>query len=502
MKKYREVPAAKKGQVKKRIPEMSFLAKSPQNRRELSLRLPYGLPVPDLENHSLRIAVLSSKGEIMKHKLSAVETISVASMLFGMFFGAGNLIFPVHLGQLAGNNLLPAFIGFIVTGVGLPMLGIAAFGITRSSGLKELASKVNKKYAVFFTTLLYLTIGPCFAIPRCATTSFTVGLEPLLGESKLWLTVFCLIFFGLVLFFSLKPNGILTWIGKIINPLFLVFICTLILAALLDPLAAVNSITPDAGYQTGAFFNGFLEGYNTMDAIASLAFGIVVINVIMSLGLKQSGDITRAAIHAGVFSCLFMGLIYLGSCVIGAQSRGLFETSANGGIALAQISGHYFGNIGQVFLAVMVTLACLKTSIGLVTSLCEAFADMFTGGKHYSIWAVAFVLFSFFVANLGLTSIISYAVPFLMFIYPLVITLILLAIFGNLFGQDRTVYIWVTFFTFIAALFDFFNALGIRSAAEIGKKVLPFFDLGLGWLVPAFIGLIIGLILRKKAGRK
>lgn len=436
----------------------------------------------------------------MKKNLTAAETISVASMLFGMFFGAGNLIFPVHLGQIAGNNLLPAFIGFAITGVGLPLLGIAAFGITRSSGLQELASKVNEKYALFFTTLLYLTIGPFFAIPRCATTSFTVGIEPMTGNSKLWLTVFCLVFFGLVLFFSLKPNGILTWIGKLINPMFLVFICVLIITALLHPMASVSSVSPDESYQSGVFFKGFLEGYNTMDAIASLAFGIVVINVIMGLGVTDSGSITRSTIHAGVFSCLFMGLIYLGTCLIGAQSRGIFEISANGGIALAQISTHYFGSIGQAFLAFMVTLACLKTSIGLVTSLCEAFAKMFTKGKYFHFWAIGFVIFSFLVANLGLTSIISFAVPFLMFIYPLVITLILLAIFGNAFGQDPTIYLWVTVFTFIAALFDFFNAFGVTSVANIGRKILPFFDIGLGWVVPALIGLVIGLILRKKKG--
>ena len=433
----------------------------------------------------------------MKKNLSAIETASVASMLFGMFFGAGNLIFPVHMGQLAGSNLWPAFIGFVLTGVGLPLLGIVAFGITCSDGLQDLASRVSRKYAVFFTTLLYLTIGPCFAIPRCATTSYTVGLEPLLGNSRLRLTVFCLIFFGLVLFFSLKPNGILTWIGKIINPMFLIFICALIITALFNPLADISTVSPDASYQNSAFSNGFLEGYNTMDAIASLAFGIVVINVIRGLGVTESGDVTRSTIRAGVFSCLLMGLIYLGSCVIGAQSRGLFETSANGGIALAQISEHYFGGIGQIFLAVMVTLACLKTSIGLVTSLCEAFAEMFTKGKYYSFWAVGFVIFSFLVANLGLTSIISYAVPFLMFIYPLVITLILLAIFGGWFGHDRTVYICVTVFTFIAALFDFFNALGVTAVSQLGQKILPFFGIGLGWLIPALIGLILGLILKR-----
>ncbi len=434
----------------------------------------------------------------MKKKLSVFETVSVASMLFGMFFGAGNLIFPVHLGQIAGNKLIPAFIGFAITGVGLPLLGVAAFGITKTSGLQELSSKVGKKYAVFFTCLLYLTIGPCFAIPRCATTSFTVGLEPIIGSSRLYLAAFSLLFFAAVLFFSLKPTGILTWIGKLINPLFLLFICGLIITAILNPLGDVASVLPDEAYREGAFFNGFLEGYNTMDAIASLAFGIVVINVIRGLGVTESEDITRSTIEAGVFSCLFMGLIYFGSCLIGTQSRGMFETGANGGITLAQISTHYFGSIGQAFLAVMVTLACLKTSIGLVTSLCEAFADMFTGGRHYSLWAVGFGIFSFLAANLGLTTIITYAVPFLMFIYPLVITIILLSIFGRAFGHDRNVYVWVTAFTFAAAIFDFFNALGVSSIAGIGRMILPFFDLGLGWVVPALIGLVIGLVLRNQ----
>lgn len=120
----------------------------------------------------------------MKQKLSGRDYTYVASMLFGMFFGAGNLIFPVHMGQMAGSNIWPAIIGFCVTGVGLPLLGVAALGISRSGGLFELGSRVGKPYSMFFTCLLYLTIGPFFAIPRCATTSFTVGLEQVLPSAR------------------------------------------------------------------------------------------------------------------------------------------------------------------------------------------------------------------------------------------------------------------------------------------------------------------------------
>ncbi len=432
----------------------------------------------------------------MKKKLSFHESISIVSMLFGMFFGAGNLIFPVHLGQIAGRNLWPAFFGFVITGVGLPMLGVASFGITGSNGLHELAGKIGKKYAVFFTVLLYLTIGPFFAIPRCATTSFTVGLEPIFGSNKIALLIFSLLFFAVVMFFSLKPKGIMTWIGRMINPVFLAFYFVLIIVSLLNPSAAISSVEPDASYATGAFANGFLEGYNTMDAIASLAFGIVVVNVIRGLGVTESKDITKNTIFTGIFACLAMGVIYLATCVMGAQSRGLFETSANGGIALAQLSGHYLGAFGETFLAILVTLACLKTAIGLVTSLCEAFDGMFTKGEHYKAWAIGFCVFSFGVANFGLNTIITYAIPVLMFIYPLVITLILLSIFGGAFDHDPIVYRCVTVFTLIAAVFDFFNSLGVSAVANVGKAILPFFSLGFGWLVPALIGLVLGLILR------
>ena len=141
-------------------------------------------------------------------KLTMRQKILVAGTLFGMFFGAGNLIFPVHMGQLAGSSFWPAIIGFLVTGAGLPLLAVAALGISRSSGLYELASKVGKPYSMFFTCALYLTIGPFFAIPRCATTSYTVGLERILpeGHARLYLFLFTLAFFIAALLFSVLQD--------------------------------------------------------------------------------------------------------------------------------------------------------------------------------------------------------------------------------------------------------------------------------------------------------
>ena len=215
-------------------------------------------------------------------KLTFRQKILVAGTLFGMFFGAGNLIFPVHLGQMAGRNAVVAMIGFIITAVGIPIFGVAAIGITHSDGLQTLSSKVGKGYGIFFTCLLYLTIGPLFAIPRCATVSFTTGITPLLGADSpewLYLLVFSAAFFAFVLFFSLRPGKITLWIGKIINPLFLFFFAVLIIAALLSPGAAISSVEPTEAYQNGSFFPALIEGYGTMDAIAGLAFGIVVIDI-------------------------------------------------------------------------------------------------------------------------------------------------------------------------------------------------------------------------------
>ena len=439
-------------------------------------------------------------------KLTLRQKILVAGTLFGMFFGAGNLIFPVHLGQMAGQNALPAIIGFIITAVGIPILGVAAIGITHSDGLQTLSGKVGKGYGIFFTCLLYLTIGPLFAIPRCATVSFTTGITPLLGADspeRLYLLLFSAVFFAFVLFFSLRPGKITVWIGKIINPVFLLFLAVLVIAALLNPGASISAVAPTEPYatKTSAFFSSFIEGYGTMDAIAGLAFGIVVIDVIRRIGVDNDDAVAVDVLGSGVLTGILMAVIYVVTILMGTQSRGLFEISDNGGIALTQIAGHYFGGVGQIILAVTITFACLKTSIGLVTSCSETFVKMTHGKISYKVWAILFTLFSFAVSNVGLSAIIEYSIPVLMLIYPPAIALIILAFAGKFFRHDRAVYVSVMIFTWAAAIFDFMKTLpaGVQTAlrldapVELAKRYLPLFDLNLGWLLPAVIGFIIGM---------
>lgn len=441
-------------------------------------------------------------------KLSIQEIITVASMLFGLFFGAGNLIFPASMGQMSGANMWPAAAGFLITGVGLPLLGVAALGISRENGLLGLSSRVSRKYGLLFTCLLYLTIGPFFAIPRCATVSFTVGIEQLLPQTDqtLALALFSLLFFAAVLFFSLRPGEILTWIGKVLNPLFLCFLAILIIRALSEPLGQIAEIAPSGTYITDAFATGLLEGYNTMDALAGLAFGIIVVNAIRSLGVSEPDEIAKSTVKAGLLSAMLMALIYVLVTMIGAQSRGSFAAAANGGEALAQIAEHYFGSIDALILAFTVTLACLKTAIGLITSCAETFVKLFPHGPGYHIWAIGFCLLSFLIANLGLNAIIACSMPVLMFLYPLAIVLILLTLFGKAFHDDRRVLRWTIGMTVIAAIYDLLRSLpaSLLSALSLDQPIhwisdmVPLAAQGFGWIPLSLLGFLLGCAMKKR----
>lgn len=441
-------------------------------------------------------------------KLSIQEIITVASMLFGLFFGAGNLIFPASMGQMSGANMWPAAAGFLITGVGLPLLGVAALGISRENGLLGLSSRVSRKYGLLFTCLLYLTIGPFFAIPRCATVSFTVGIEQLLPQTDqtLALALFSLLFFAAVLFFSLRPGEILTWIGKVLNPLFLCFLAILIIRALSEPLGQIAEIAPSGTYITDAFATGLLEGYNTMDALAGLAFGIIVVNAIRSLGVSEPDEIAKSTVKAGLLSAMLMALIYVLVTMIGAQSRGSFAAAANGGEALAQIAEHYFGSIGALILAFTVTLACLKTAIGLITSCAETFVKLFPHGPGYHNWAIGFCLLSFLIANLGLNAIIACSMPVLMFLYPLAIVLILLTLFGKAFHDDRRVLRWTIGMTVIAAIYDLLRSLpaSLLSALSLDQPIhwisdmVPLAAQGFGWIPLSLLGFLLGCAMKKR----
>lgn len=446
----------------------------------------------------------------MNNKLSLSAYITIGSMLFGLFFGAGNLIFPVHMGQEAGASTTLATLGFIITGVGLPFLGIVAIGFSKSNGLYDLASRVSQKYGLLFTMMLYLTIGPFFALPRTATVSFEIGLTPFISEDyyTISLLIFTLAFFFLAWVLSLNPSNIMVWIGKVLNPLFLVFLAFLIVSAFIKPMGDIAALPIQESYQQNPVFKGFTEGYNTMDVLASLAFGIIVVNTIKNLGVTNTTDIAKDTFKAGFISLVLMSIIYGSLAYLGATSLNQFPLSENGGIALAQISTYYFGSLGSILLAIIVTIACLKTAIGLISACAEMFNELFPG-ISYRHFVHLFSLISMLIANVGLTSIIKISVPVLMFLYPLAITLVMLAFLSPLFHHKKVVYQFTTGFTLIIAVIEGLKA----SSAVISKNpviynitsffdsVLPFSDVNMGWILPAIAGLVIGwgLSLRQKA---
>lgn len=441
----------------------------------------------------------------MDKRLTLSSYVLIGSMLFGLFFGAGNLIFPVHMGQEAGSNVVLATIGFLITGIGLPFLGVVAIGVSKSNGLFDMASRIHPLYGYMMTVLLYLTIGPFFALPRTGTVSYEIGLAPFISNEyqSLGLACFTIAFFLIACFFSLRPSQILTWVGKVLNPLFLVFLAFLVIVSFVQPMGNISDAGIHGAYVTDPFFKGFTEGYNTMDALASLAFGIIVVQTIKGLGVQSPRNIAIGTIKAGMISVLLMGLIYGCLAFIGATSVGQFEVSKNGGIALAQIANYYFGAAGSILLAIIVTLACLKTAIGLITACSETFQELFPSLLNYRSYVMLFTVVSCLIANVGLTQIISLSIPALMFLYPLAITLILLALLSPLFKGRQIVYVLTTLCTLVVSIGDGLNAMPqmIRNQELVQgilagyARYLPFFDIGMGWIIPMLVGLGLGCMI-------
>ncbi|MBF0840780.1 branched-chain amino acid transport system II carrier protein [Staphylococcus lentus] len=443
---------------------------------------------------------------MMKTKLTIKENIFIGSMLFGLFFGAGNLIFPLHLGQLAGSNVFTANLGFLITAIGLPFLGIVAIGISKTSGIFEISSRVSVIYAYIFTIALYLVIGPFFALPRLATTSFEIAFSPFISSSSstLYLSIFSILFFVIAWFFARKPSKILDYIGKFLNPIFLVLLGIVILLAFINPMGGISEAPIYPKYDKSSLLSGFIDGYNTLDALASLAFGVIIVSTIKKLGITSPNGIAKETIKSGTISIVLMGVIYSLLAFMGTMSLGHFKISENGGIALAQIAQYYLGNYGIIILGLIIIVACLKTAIGLITAFSETFVDLFPK-QNYLVLATVVSIMSCVFANVGLTKIITYSTPVLMFLYPLAITLILLTLFSPLFNHSRTVYRFTTYFTMIASFVDgvqaspevFLNTKFAQVVISFGEKWLPFFDIGMGWLLPSILGFVIGLIVYK-----
>ncbi len=439
--------------------------------------------------------------DLASRKLTTKEYLVVSSLLFGLFFGAGNLIFPLHLGQLAGGHWGLATVGFLLTGVLLPLLSVMAIAVTRAEGVFDVGRPLGVGFALVFMVLIHATIGPLFGTPRTASVSFTVGVAPFVpkADHQVALLVFSAVFFALAFAFSYRENDILSNVGKVLNPMFLALLFLMFLVAFLRPMGNPMSAPATSAYVHSSFVNGFLQGYNTMDAPAGLAFGVTVVHAVRQMGPKRESDVAKVVGKAGLVSMSMVAFIYVLLIVVGAMSLGHFKLSADGGVAFNQVVSYYGGAFGQAVLAVLITVTCLTTAVGLVAAFAQDFHKHFPKVSYHT-WLALTTLASFLAANFGLDTIIAWSTPMLMFLYPLCLVLILLSVFSPMFNRDGVVYLFVVLFTVVPALGDMVVSFPkVVSASAFGTAVaavrshLPLASLGLSWLVPALVGLVLGL---------
>lgn len=422
-------------------------------------------------------------------KLSKKNMVLVSFMLFSLFFGAGNLIFPPFLGQSAGEHTLTAMIGFLVTAVALPVLGVVV--VARFDGLDRLGQQVGKRFGIVFTVLIYLSIGPGLGIPRAASVPFEMAFAPYLPEgsnSAVWMAVYSLVFFLVALWLCLTPSKLVSRIGNYLTPALLILLVFLFVGFLFR--GEVDVAAARDAYAAAPFLKGFAEGYNTMDTIAALNFGLVIATTLGSFGLKEKKEVMRYTVLAGVCAGTILALVYAMLSYMGMCSSGVYVLPDNGAQTLRAIVYQVFGAPGAVLLAAIFTLACLTTCVGLINSISQYFSMLFRK-LSYRQWVFVITGFSFLVCNLGLNTILSISVPVLNAIYPVSIVLILLGLTHRLWENNPLVYPWVVGGTAVISVIYAMDTAGLPGLLA---RLLPLYSQGYGWLAVAVVLLAVSLV--------
>lgn len=435
-------------------------------------------------------------------KLSRNKMLLVSFMLFSLFFGAGNLIFPPFLGQNAGSHTLPAMLGFLATAVVLPVLGVVV--VARFDGLDRLGQQVGKRFAIVFTLLIYLSIGPGLGIPRAASVPFEMAVAPYLPEGTnitVWMLVYSLAFFLVALWLCMTPGKLVNRIGHFLTPSLLVLLVFLFVCFLFR--GEVNVAPSQTAYDVAPSLKGFSEGYQTMDTIAALNFGLVIATTLGSFGMTEKRARMRHTVLAGIFAGTILALVYAMLSYMGMCSSGVYAIQENGAWTLRCIVYQLFGAPGAVLLAAIFTLACLTTCVGLINSISQYFSTLF-GKLSYRQWVLVMTGFSFLVCNLGLNAILSISIPILNAIYPVAIVLILLGLTHSLWVKNRWVYSLVVAGTGTVSVIYALDAaqLSLGAVTELCRK-LPLYDMGFCWVsvaaVMLAVSLLLGLVRRERA---
>ncbi|WP_312172797.1 branched-chain amino acid transport system II carrier protein [Stutzerimonas kunmingensis] len=423
------------------------------------------------------------------NRLKGFDLLALGFMTFALFLGAGNIIFPPSAGMASGEFIWQAALGFLLTGVGLPLLTVVALARV-GGGMDRLTAPLGKVAGTVLAVAVYLAIGPLFATPRTAVVSFEMGIAPFSGNAGMPLFIYTLVFFAAMLFLVLNPGQLVNRIGKFITPVLLAALLVLGGAAVFAPAGEVGAVSES--YRASPLIKGFLEGYLTMDTLGALVFGIVIATAIRDRGVTEPALVTRYSMIAGVIAAVGLSLVYLALFYLGATSQGIAAGAENGVQILTTYVQHTFGTPGSLLLAVVITLACLTTAVGLTTACGEFFSALLP--VSYRTVVVVFALFSLLVANQGLTQLISVSVPVLVGLYPLAIVLVALSLLDRFWVSPSRVFVPVMGVTLIFGVVDGLAAAGFTDWVPVLFTQLPLADQSMGWLVPVLVMLVFAVV--------
>lgn len=440
-----------------------------------------------------------------------LDGLTIGFALFAMFFGAGNLILPPFLGLNAGADWWSSISGFTLTAILAPFLGILAVLLSGDS-FTDLGARINKNLAVVLAMLIMLSIGPMVAIPRTAATTFEVGVLSVFPDfNPIWSSA---IFFVIVSILSISPSKVVDIIGKYLTPLLLVLLTVLVVTGILYPLDTELLHTHS---NEEAFFQGFAEGYQTMDVLASVIFASIIITAAISKGYTTVQEKTKVTIIAGLVAMFCLLFIYGGLVYLGATSGYPISEQVKRTDLLLHISSGLLGTTGTYALALCIALACLTTAIALTCAVGTFFSQLTKGLLSYRLIVILTCLVSGYLAVNGVDEIIAYAFPFLSFIYPITLTLVLyMVVFGRIVKRKAPFVGAILASASIATLelvahicsvfaqkaTDPTTWITIQTAIQNFITQIPLHEYNLPWLLPSAISfvavLVIGAIFSKK----
>ena len=408
--------------------------------------------------------------------------------LFAMFFGAGNLIFPPFLGKSGGEGWVIGFLCFFLVEV-LSCVGIYA-AIHGGGSVQAMNKSVGAKPGVILNTAAILCTGVFIAPPRTAATTYEMAVRPLFDG--LGLLPFSILFFVVVVLLTIRPSRLVDIIGKCLTPVLITGILILIVVGIANPIGPIGpAASPNIAQE------GLLAGYQAMDILSVAGFAIIIQDSMVQSGLKTWKEQRPQVAGSTGVAALLLAVVYGGLTFLGATTSTAFGSGLDRAALIVAITQELLGQAGVVILAIVVTLACLTTAIGLFGATASYFEEMTKGRLSYRAGIFLLAVIGCAICNLGLSTIISAASPVLSVICPPFMTTVVLLAFQNWISRAGLYKGAALGATLAALLLTLQQYLGLFPLT--GQ--LPFNDYGFGWLIPAAVGGVIGALLSKPAGK-